>query len=286
VYSPYIGDGYIDFFINGEILYKPKEMEGKYGHGSKATTCEIEPDYMTFANTDTFSQLVISESAATCWLKSFAASDIGLVYINKQKANEMLGMDHLEFDTTFLAPHIPLFQEKMGADVPLHLDVSIKNPVVLFGQFDTDVIIEYTACMSWRADLLGATEVLYDELRMITSFDMKQENDINYIKLLNHKLDINSKFGTRTKPVRSSFDLTENEYRQFISTFGFTLNVWKKWLNEHYFEGGIYAPYNVEEFYTTVTFREKSMHIMLEVLGRADQFFEDYYNSSPYDYYY
>ena len=42
VYSPYIGNGYIDLYFAGELL-----------HGSNV--CEIEPDYMQFANSMTFS---------------------------------------------------------------------------------------------------------------------------------------------------------------------------------------------------------------------------------------
>ena len=72
-------------------------------------------------------------------------------------------------------------------------------------------------------------------------------------------------------------ELTENEYREFLSTYGFCMNFIKKWMNDVYLREGIYFPYNVEEFYTTVFFKEKSMHIMLEVEDSAEQFWEDNY---------
>jgi hypothetical protein len=136
------------------------------------------------------------------------------------------------------------------------------------------MIVEYTLCMEW---LDSKKELMYDEVKMISSMDMTAENDILYIKLLNHKLDIDSKFGQRSQPIRNSMDLTENEYREFLSTFGFTMNYIKKWLNDVYFRDGVLFPYNMSEFNTRVSFKEKSMHIMLEVEEGADKFFEDEY---------
>ena len=75
----------------------------------------------------------------------------------------------------------------------------------------------------------------------------------------------------------NNMDLTENDYREFLSTFGFTMNYLKKWLNDVYFRDGLFFPYNVSEFKTRVGFKEKSMHIMLEVEDDAEDFFEDIY---------
>lgn len=126
----------------------------------------------------------------------------------------------------------------------------MKDVKVLLGQFDTDMIFEYTLCMSWFGIGSGHkhTELMYDELKMISSMDMTSEHDIMYIKLLNHKLDIDSKFGQRSQPIMNNMDLTENEYREFLSTYGFTMNYLKKWLNDVYLRDGIFFPYNVSEF--------------------------------------
>ena len=122
----------------------------------------------------------------------------------------------------------------------------MKDVKVLFGQFDTDMIFEYTLCMSWFDS--KKLELMYDELKMISSMDMEAENDIMFIKLLNHKLDIDSKFGQRSQPIMNNMELTENEYREFLSTYGFTMNYLKKWLNDVYFRDGVFFPYNVSEF--------------------------------------
>jgi len=55
--SPYIGNGYIDMYFLGELNY-----------GVSRDQCTMEPEYMDFVNAATFSQLVISESAASCFM--------------------------------------------------------------------------------------------------------------------------------------------------------------------------------------------------------------------------
>jgi len=182
----------------------------------------------------------------------------------------MFGQNTVDLSSTGIADHIPLFEQKLGADVPLKLTVHLKDIKVTFGQFDTDVIFEYTICQSWKPNLLGSHEVFYDENKAITSFDMKTDNDIFYINLLNHKLDIDPKLGPKSKPVRERMDMTANEYREFMATLGFTMEYMKKWLNENFYKGGIYAPYNIDEFKTNIMFREKSMHILLEVEKDAE----------------
>lgn len=59
--SPYIGDGYIDLFFLGQLNY-----------GIHRDNCKLEADWMDFINSNTFSQLVVSESAASCWMNQWA----------------------------------------------------------------------------------------------------------------------------------------------------------------------------------------------------------------------
>jgi hypothetical protein len=69
---------------------------------------------------------------------------------------------------------------------------------VLFGQYDTDMIIEYTAQMRFHEDNASGKELMYDELKMILSMDMTAEDDILFMRILNLKLDIDSRFGQRS----------------------------------------------------------------------------------------
>jgi hypothetical protein len=64
----------VDFFFVGEVLHNKH-------------TCQIEADKMDFMNTQTFSQLVISESAATCIANSWAHSLIGVTRLDAARIN-------------------------------------------------------------------------------------------------------------------------------------------------------------------------------------------------------
>ena len=59
--------------------------------------------------------------------------------------------------------------------------------------------------------------------------------------------------------------LTNIEYREFLSAFSFFQNYLKKWMNVVYLKNGLVMPYNPTELYTSVAFKEQSLHILLEV---------------------
>lgn len=132
---------------------------------------------------------------------------------------------------------------------------------VLFGQYDTDVIIKYTMHLSFRIE--NGKELLYDEIPMITSLNVQSSNDIVYIKVLNNKID--NKNHRSKKPMRGEMILSPVEYREFISTFGFTMNYMKKWLNQVVFRQGLKFPFRMEELETQLKFQEQSMHILIDV---------------------
>ena len=88
--SPYIGEGYIDLFFLGEIIHPGHE-------------CTIEPDYMNFVNSETFSQLVVSESAAKCMANTMAASPIGFIHLNTHTMRELFRVQDFTFNTQTVA---------------------------------------------------------------------------------------------------------------------------------------------------------------------------------------
>jgi hypothetical protein len=81
---------------------------------------------------------------------------------------------------------------------------------------------------------------------MITSFDMTTSNDQIFPKILNLKIDPQGGIFNRKLPIRNSMNMSSNDYREFISTFGFTLNWMKKWLNEVVWANGLTFPYNAK----------------------------------------
>jgi len=155
----------------------------------------------------------------------------------------------------------------------LKINTEYKNINVMLGQFDVDTIIEYTLCITFSLDQAKPKELLYDELKMVTSFNTKIDNDVAFITILNNKLDLPKK-SSKTEPIRNSMKMSKNEYREFLSTFGFTMNFMKKWMNDVTLRGGVKLPYTMEEVYTSIDFSTKAAHIFLEVEDKADQALE------------
>ena len=74
VRDPVIHDASIDFYMAGDLIY---EDEG----------CILDPEELEFKNETSRanSQIVMSESAASCWLRKFADSKIGKVTMTSWK---------------------------------------------------------------------------------------------------------------------------------------------------------------------------------------------------------
>lgn len=138
--------------------------------------------------------------------------------------------------------------------------------------------IDYTMCMKWRMDLLGARELLYDCLEFTTSANIRTESEILHIDLIENKLVLDARGGNRDMPKRNSMDMTTNEYREFLEDISFTTSEIKKWLNDVIFRGDkVTFPYAMDEFETTVSFENKKMHMMIDVEDKAYKYLEDHF---------
>ena len=51
----------------------------------------------------------------------------------------------------------------------------------------------------------------------------------------------------------------------------------KDYTNKYYLPNGMRFPYRMDEFYSNIFFKEKSLHFMLEVKDNAAEWFEDDY---------
>lgn len=176
----------------------------------------------------------------------------------------------------------------------MHLDLSFKDIKILYGNYDTDIIVEYTMCMDWKPDDPGANKkakkgekgnaetMFYDEVKMVSTMMLEVTDDIMYLNILNHKLDLNNKFSQTTAPVKNTMSVTENEYREYLQALGFTLNEMKKWMNDVILLDGIKFPYSIDEVKTEVKFQEGSMHVFLEVEKDVQEFFEEEFWDEAY----
>lgn len=94
---------------------------------------------------------------------------------------------------------------------------------------------------------------------------------------MNHKIEHNAKFGPKDLPVKNNLHMSKEDYKEFLAQFGLWMNHIKKWLNTDMLANGTLFPYGVDEFKSKVYFKEKSMHITLEVESEAALYFEDKY---------
>lgn len=117
-------------------------------------------------------------------------------------------------------------------------DLTGKNFDVKFKAGEADIEVSFTMGLevSADADNTGVKSVFYDEIPIVTTLNMRADDDIAYITILENKLNIDSRFGHSVAPTRTSLDITESEYREFISSFGFYLNYLRKYLNNVYFK--------------------------------------------------
>ncbi len=58
--------------------------------------------------------------------------------------------------------------------------------------------------MSWSTDLLGSKELMYDEIRFISSANVETKNDMAFITILKNEILMDSAFGGRQNAIRST----------------------------------------------------------------------------------
>jgi hypothetical protein len=111
----------------------------------------------------------------TCALNNLLRAPISFIQLDEDRINKMLSVfksdRNFDFTTSSIAKYgkVPLFERKMGKDVKLAAELRFKDVSVMFGQYDTDVIMEYTMMLDVRKHEKDAESVFYDELRMVTT---------------------------------------------------------------------------------------------------------------------
>lgn len=78
-----------------------------------------------------------------------AKSDLGQVTIIEETFNSLFRVQDYKLDTTSMSSHIRIFEEKMGKNQPMEAGISFKDINIIFGQFEVDVVVEYTFCISF-----------------------------------------------------------------------------------------------------------------------------------------
>lgn len=127
----------------------------------------------------------------------------------------------MNFTSTSLNQHLPIFEQKIGKNVPLKARIILKDLNVIFGKFDSDIIVEYSASYAvWEE--ISQKMLILDEIPMITSMNMKMDDDVVYLDVLKHMIVTDSKYGgIKNAPTMNGMNLTNVEYREFVSSVSF-----------------------------------------------------------------
>ena len=208
-----LADFGFDWRLTNDPVIREGEMDLKmlggffYAYGAP---CQIEHDAFDFMDHDITSQWVMTESAATCMANAMAESPFGSLNLNETKTNELFNVTDIKTDSSSIAAHIPLFQQKIGPNKPLRTQIGFDHFTVTFGQFDCDVILDYTVKIAVLTDFAkkNNTELFYEEIRFVTSMDLETDNDdIAHIKILEHKMNIDSAFSGKQLPIRNKMKM-------------------------------------------------------------------------------
>ena len=113
--------------------------------------------------------------------------------------------------------------------------------------------------------MLGSKTLLKDEIRFVSSANVKTANDIAYIEILKNEILMDNKFGGKSKPLENTMKMTNNEYREFLSQIASSAGKFKTWSNAAIFSKGARFPYHPDEFMTEIKFQDKSVHVLFEL---------------------
>jgi hypothetical protein len=189
--------------------------------------------------------------------------------------NALFNVTDIKFDTNNFAKYIPTLKNKIGANKPLKVKASISHVDVRLGLLDSDVRLEYTLNLGWYTDLLGSPELLYDEIRMVTAFNMETHNDVVNITITDNKIKMDAQFGGRQAPVRNNIKMLNNEYREFLTQYGYSAFQMMHWMNNDIFKGGVKFPYRPDEFITNIAFADKTAHMMFVIEPQMEELLEE-----------
>lgn len=148
-------------------------------------------------NASTNSQIVVSENMASCTLDNFAKSPIGFMEFTSHSMDHMFKMfknlPKFVLSTETVGKYLGIIKKHAPRNKEMKVMLNFKDIEVKFGEYDTDIILSYTTCVKFLlAD--DDKELMYDEIRMITSGSVRNDENTLYAKVLSHKIDNNSKY--------------------------------------------------------------------------------------------
>jgi hypothetical protein len=124
----------MDVYIDGGLIYNE-------------TGCVLDPEWVDFHDGyEDYSQVLITEDAATCWANQIAVTPVGKVRLNKATVNAFFDNkpgQEIEFTTTSLKKAFPILEQRYGPNKDVDINFSYRNATVKFGQYDADMTVDF-----------------------------------------------------------------------------------------------------------------------------------------------
>lgn len=73
-------------------------------------------------------------------------SHLGHIVLNSRTVKDFWAEPTANLTTSSLGKHFPILEKKLGKNRELNGYATYKDVQVIFGSFDTDVILSYTVC--------------------------------------------------------------------------------------------------------------------------------------------
>ena len=126
-----MGNGTADFFLTGDFLF-----EGK--------GCALTPSSIDFLDAN-YSQIVVSESSATCFANQIARSNLGQIILDKNRLRQFLNYGSNEdFTIDSLSEQFPLLLQIADPITPIKIRFTFRKFKIAFGKEERDIVADYT----------------------------------------------------------------------------------------------------------------------------------------------
>lgn len=210
-------------------------------------------------------------------MNQFAKSRIGDITLNNWTVTQFWDNDQdYYFNTSAIQTHFPVLEHKIGANMPLRIDLNFSDITVEFVADNADM--RMNATMGFNVSYYDGEELkhaIYDENPIVSTMNAYLDQDFFYPALLEVKLAHDRMDASKTQPTQHTIEFSDSQYHSFQSSLGYSLVYMRSYINELFLKQGIEAPYYPYELYTQLHFYEGQAVIFLELEDRADEWFED-----------
>lgn len=86
--------------------------------------------------------------------------------------------------------------------------------------------------ISIKEDSEGAKDLIYDEIKLVTDLQVRAERDMLLLTIMSHKMERQNQYNQRYQPKKNSINMTDIEYKSFLSEFEQMQGALRQWMNK------------------------------------------------------